>query len=193
MPADLLVPTDVAEANAAMDRQAAEATRHIAEAARLGEDLRHIDPYLSLHWVPEDATEFDDPGRWHVKKEIPGDFDEWWPLIGPNGEYREPGAWVLDVLTANDMWNPRVHRSRREAREKHREAKRRAKARDTEQRRDEMALANRAAKRIRGDAGMEKRTDLLLPPSVAAEREAKVKAEQARRLASVDEKRGEPA
>lgn len=183
MPADdLLIPLDPAEANARMEEQS---VRDIAEAARLTEELRRIDPGLSLHWVPEDATEFDDPGRWHVKKEVPGDFDEWWPLLGEDGAYKEPGAWIFDALSANDMWNPRVHRSKQEAREKHRQAKQRAKAREAEQRQDEMALANRAAKRIRGDGGMTKRTDLLLPPAVAAER--KVKMAEAERKAHEEE------
>lgn len=172
----LAIPSEILEANAQMER---EAVKDIAEAARWTDELRRIDPSLSVVWVPEEAINFDHPARWHLRKQIPGDFDEWWPLETPEGGYRAPGAWLLDALSAADMWNPRVHRSKQEARQKHREAKRRAKARETEQRRDEMALANRAARRIKGDAGLTKRMDLHLPPEIAAERQQKREAERA--------------
>jgi hypothetical protein len=162
----------------------------IAEAARWTDELRRIDPSLEVAWVPEQATEFDNPGRWHLRKRIPGSFDEWWPLLTDAkdvaagrarevGAYKAPGPWLLETLTANDMWNPRVHRSKQEARAKFREAKRRAKVTEAEQRQDEMALANRAARRIRGDSGMTRRTDLQVPKSIAAERKMQRDAERA--------------
>lgn len=172
----LAIPEEIRQANAQMER---EAVRDIAEAARWTEELKHIDPSLSVVWVPENATNFDNPGRWHVRKAIPGDFDEWWPLLEqPGDRYKGPGLWLLEALKANDLWNPRVHRSKQEARDKHRRAKVRARAREQEQRRDEMALAYRAANRVRGDAGLTKRTDLLVPPVIAAERKAKREAEK---------------
>lgn len=171
------IPRDILEANAEMER---EAVKDIAEAARWTDELRRIDPTLSVVWVPEEATNFDHPGRWHLRKQIPGTYDEWWPLLTESGGYRAPGSWLLDNLTASDMWNPRVHRSRKEAREKHRQAKLRARAREAEQRQDEMALAHRAANRIRGDAGLTKRTDLILPPAIAEEKKRKREAELAR-------------
>lgn len=171
----LALPSEILAANAEMER---EAVKDIAEAARWTDELKRLDPHLSVVWVPEEAANFDDPGRWHLRKQIPGDYDEWWPLLGPNGEYRAPGSWLLDTLSANDLWNPAVHRSKQEAREKHRRLKVRAKEREREQRRDEMALANRAARRLRGDSGFTKRTDLLVPPVIAAERKAKREAEK---------------
>lgn len=191
---DPLIPghagSAVAEAqatNAAMERQS---IVDIAEAARWTEELRRIDPSLTLVWVPETATQFDDPGRWHIRKKLAGDYDEYWPLLTDaedvargaaqrEGMYKAPGSWVLDALNANDMWNPAVHRSKQEAWRRHREAKERAKVREAEQRQDEMALANRAARRIKGDGGMTKRTDLLVPRAVAEERLRKRAAEKA--------------
>jgi hypothetical protein len=189
---DLLVPGHVANAghesvNAAMERQS---VSDIAESVRWTEELRRIDPSLEVTWVPEQATEFEHPARWHVRKRIPGDFDEWWPLLTDAkdvaegnarevGAYKAPGSWLLHALTAADMWNPRVHRSKKEARAKLREAKTRAREREAEQRQDEMALANRAAKRIKGDGGLTKRTDLLVPKSIAEERKRKKDAERA--------------
>lgn len=170
------IPSDILEANAQMER---EAVKDIAEAARWTEELKRIDPSLSVVWVPDVATNFDNPGRWHLRKQIPGDYDEWWPLLTETGGYKAPGSWLLDTLSASDMWNPRVHRSKKEARAKHREAKRRAREREREQRQDEMALAARAANRINGDGGLTKRMDLHLPPDIAAERKAKREAERA--------------
>lgn len=174
----LLLPADAAaeEVNAAL----AEIARCDTElAVHWTAELKRIDPSLSVEWVPEQAVEFDNPGRWHVRKQIPGDFDEWWPLLGENGAYREPGSWLLEALTASDMWNPRVHRDKQEARERHRQAKVRAREREAEQRQDEMALANRAARRLRGDSGMTKRTDLLVPKAIAEERRRKKAEEEA--------------
>lgn len=171
----LAIAIDPAAANAAMVRQVQE---DAAEARYWNEELKRIDPTLSLVFVPANATEFDHRDCWQLRKEIPGEYDEYWPLLTDEGGYKAPGSWLLDALTANDMWNPRVHRSRQEAKAKHREAKRRAKEREAEQRQDEMALAHRAAKRLKGDSGFTKRTDLILPPAIAAERKAQREAER---------------
>jgi hypothetical protein len=154
----LILPESVAyaEINAAMESQASEQE---GLARRWTQELKRIDPTLSVEWVPEQADEFDYPARWHVRKRIPGSVDEWFPLVGPQGQYREPGAWILDEFQANDLWNPRVHRSKQEAKEKLRETKARAKKLASEQRVDEMALAHRAAMRVKGDGGMTRRMD----------------------------------
>jgi len=171
----LAIALDPAAANAAMARQV---QADADEARHWNEELKRIDPTLSLVFVPWNATEFDHRDCWQLKKEIPGEYDEYWPLLTEDEKYKAPGPWLLDALTANDMWNPRVHRSKQEARAKHRAAKERARAREAEQRQDEMALAHRAAKRLRGDSGFHKRTDLILPPAVAAERKARREAER---------------
>lgn len=173
---DLLIPNHIAHerVNAAM---AGQADAHMAEARHWTHELKRIDPTLSVAWVDVRATEFDHPGRWHVRKEIPGNYDEWWPLLRgavggtPPDGYIAPGAWILEQFQASDMWNPRVHRNKREAKDKLREAKRRARALEAEQRQDHMAEAHRAAKRLRGDAGFKTRTDkkrqgagIVLPP-----------------------------
>lgn len=145
----------VAEINARMEQQASEQE---ARARYWTAELKRIDPTLSVEWVPEQADEFDYPARWHVRKRIPGGVDEWFPLVGTHGEYREPGSWILDEFQANDMWNPRVHRSKQEAKEKLREARTRAQKLESEQRVDQMAEAIRAARRVRGDGGMTKST-----------------------------------
>lgn len=130
-------------------------------------ELRYIDPYLSLARIGDNAdprTGFL-PGCWYIRKRIPEGSDEWMPLIGgegepDEGEYREPGPWILDLLNENDMWNPRAHRNRAEAKQKLRDAKTRARALEREQRHDEGLLGLRAVKRLRSEKGLTQRTDL---------------------------------
>lgn len=129
------------------------------------EEIKRIDSTLEIVRAKDNCTDPDLlPGRWYILKPVPDSVDAYIELPRP------PGSWMYDWLNAADMWNPRVHRSRREAREKLRAAKLRARQHEAEQRQDEMALAHRAANRIRGDSGMKTRTDLKLPKKIAAER-----------------------
>lgn len=134
-------------------------------------ELRRLDPTLRVGRASENATDPDlIPGKWYLEKEIPGSVNEYLQLPRP------PGAWLFDWLTAADLWNPRVHRSRKEAKEKFREAKVRARALEAEQRRDHMAEGFRAASRMKGPSGMHRRNDLKLPPAIAAERKKAIEA-----------------
>lgn len=156
---DLLVPRRIAEEEQAAQINA-EIEAQVEARGILAEDLKRIDPTLDVVWVGEGADDPEVvPARWHIRKRTAGSIDAYIPLVGPDGEYREPGPWVLDWLTAADLWNPQVHRSRQEAKERRRDAKVRAIKREEEQRKDEMMVAGRAARRIRGDSGMTTRTD----------------------------------
>lgn len=174
----LLVPSRIAderladEINAEVDRimEAAFHPDHGLQAA-----LRAIDPTLSLFLMPEnvDPEEWR-PGYWYVRKRVTPPPDEFFCLEGPGGERIQPGLHVLDMFRGADLWNPRVHRDRQEAREKLRRQKVRAKQLRAEQRIDEGAIAGRAAKRVAGEGGMTKRawgrgregSKLILPAGV---------------------------
>jgi hypothetical protein len=113
------------------------------------EEIKRIDPSLSIVRAKDHATDPDfKPGHWYMLKHIPESVDAYIELPRP------PGAWLYDWLSANDMWNPRVHRSKQEARDKLRAAKTRARKLESEQREDVMAEAISAARRMRGDGGM---------------------------------------
>jgi hypothetical protein len=121
------------------------------------EELRRIDPYLTLVWVAKCDHPDLVPHCYHIRRNVPDGADEYWPLIGDNpGERREPGSWMLEELKANDMFNPRVHRSKREAAERRRQAKVRAKQTEEEQRVDEMTVDAAAAYRLRGPSQLTK-------------------------------------
>ncbi len=137
------------------------------EAKLWTKELQHIDPTLELRRAGPTADDPElEPGQWVIRKKVPGDVDAYIAL--PAG--RPPGSWILEWLSANDLWNPQVHRDKKEAKRKMREAKQRAEKLRREQRRDEMELAARAAQRIRGNGGLTQRTDLKVPPQIAKER-----------------------
>src|ERR1041384_2699472 len=83
-----------------------------AEAKLWTKELQQIDPTLELRRASPSASDPElEPGQWVVRKKIPGDVDAYIPL--PPG--RPPGSWILEWLSAADLWNPRVHRDRKEA------------------------------------------------------------------------------
>lgn len=156
-----LILPESAEVAAWKAEQALQVESKVREMEHWDEELKRIDPSLSLIVAKPGSEDVGLlPGRWHVVKEIPGAPDEYWPLVGPNDSYREPGAWVLDEFNANDLWNPAVHRNKKEARQKIVEARARAKRLLAEQRVDELDFQARAARRVKGEGGLTKRTDL---------------------------------
>lgn len=155
----LLVPQSVADEAALINAEMREQV-YTEYGQHWTEEIRRIDPNLSVVRAKDNSTDPDLlPGRWYLLKRIPGSVDAFIELPRP------PGAWMYDWLQANDLWDPRVHRSKQEAREKFRAAKTRATKLEAEQRQDHMAEAHRAARRLRGDSGMYQRTDLKGKPT----------------------------
>lgn len=82
-------------------------------------DLENIWPGMRLVWchdpAPVEAVAMGArPGRWGIllpsQTGGPGSVK---PLLADDGEgYVEPGAWVFDMLRAQDWWNPEVRRDR---------------------------------------------------------------------------------
>lgn len=156
-----LILPESAEVAAWKAEQALQVESKVREMEHWDQELKRIDPGLSLVVAkPGSEDEGLMPGRWHVCKHVPNGPDEFWPLVGPNDEYREPGGWILDEFNANDLWDPRVHRSKREAKQKLSEARARVKRLYNEQKADEMKLAYEASQRLRSEAGLKERTDL---------------------------------
>jgi hypothetical protein len=156
-----LILPESAEVAAWKAEQAEQVESKVREMEHWDRELKRIDPSLSLIVAKPGSEDVGLlPGRWHVQKHIPNAPDEFWPLVGPNDEYREPGAWVLDEFKASDLWDGRVARDKKELKRKLREAKVRAKELLREQRTEEVEFQARAARRVRGNEGLTKRTDL---------------------------------
>lgn len=135
--------------------QEARVDEEFHEAERWNRELKRIDLELSLVWVGEQPFSSQVAERFHIRKRVPGGLDGYIPLPP-----RPLGPWLLDTLREADMWDERVRGEKRTREGKIEEAKRRALALEEEQSEDEARLAVRAAKRLRGDSGMQVRTDL---------------------------------
>jgi hypothetical protein len=68
--------------------------------------LKEIDEQLSLVWVHEESPPYPgiQPGRWHIKRRVPGSVDIYIPITGPSGEYMEPHSGILEELQRRDLW-----------------------------------------------------------------------------------------
>lgn len=128
----------------------------IAVADHWNTELRKIDPGLSLVLGRDNAEGYEvQASHWAIRKKVPGSVDEYIILQGPDGQYREPGSWMLEMLQGADMWNDKRRHERKEIQRRVTEAKERAYATEKEQRLDEAELAVRAAKRLRDPRGFE--------------------------------------
>lgn len=102
--------------------------------------LEVVDPYLQLVWCPDPAP-FEavaagaSPGRWHIARHNPGAPMSLIALETDDGGFREPGAWVFDMLAGSDLWDDRVVRDRER------------KVRDLEAQRDAREARERAERR----------------------------------------------
>ena len=148
-----LILPESAEIAAWKAEQALQVEAKTQEIEHWDRELKRIDPGLSLV-VAKPGSEDTGllPNRWHICKYVPDGPDEYWPLVGPDDSYREPGGWMLDELKASDLWDPRVFRDKKEARRKLHEAKVRAKELLREQAQDEYKASLTAMGRLRGDS-----------------------------------------
>lgn len=115
-------------------------------------DLKSVDHRLQLVWCPdpapvEAAAAGAQPGRWNLVRHNEGAPISCIPLVGENGEYREPGSWVFDMLRRSDLWNPAVTRDRKRAERELKGAKERREQLETEERRERMLDSWKAVSR----------------------------------------------
>lgn len=167
---NLLVPESV-EAERINAEIESQVDAQIEAAQHWNRELKRIDPGLSLVLGKENADDMElRAGYWAIRKVVPGSVDAYIVLQGPDGQYREPGSWMLEMLQGADMWNDRRRHEREEIKRRIQISKERAYETEKEARLDEAELAVRAAKRLRGPEGFEKRTDLKGHASRSAKR-----------------------
>lgn len=131
-------------------------------AQRLEKELKSMDERLEVVFVDPESAKLDPsergmgvvPGRWHVVRRNPDTVDSWFPIMGPASEYRDPELKVAEDMKKADLWRPGALKELRDHQAKQIAEKEKKKELEKEQRRDEMAVAARAAKRMNGDAGM---------------------------------------
>lgn len=132
----------------------------------LERELRELDDRLRVIFVDPRAGELPPaqrgpgliPGRWHLKL-LTHPRNEYFPITGPDWEYREPELAIVEEMKARDLWRRGALEEIRKAEDDEERLVARAALLDREQGEDEVALAYRAAKRVRGDGGEHRRTD----------------------------------
>ena len=76
--------------------------------------LQQIDEFLQLVRIAENATTDGlTPGYWHVFRMKPGvPATNVLTVEFPDGSYREPDSWMVNMLESKDWQNPRVWQAR---------------------------------------------------------------------------------
>jgi hypothetical protein len=166
-PAGLHVPISREERMRALDarREQMEAADN-SKGQPLERELRTIDDRLRVVFIEPRAGELHPrergpgvvPGRWHVKL-LTHPQNAYFPICGEDWVYREPDLALVEELKKRDLWRRGALEEIRNAEEGAERARIRAELLEGEQREDEVALAYRAAKRVRGDGGEHRRTD----------------------------------
>jgi len=105
------------------------------------------------------------PGRWHMKL-LTHPVNAYFPITGPDWEYRDPDLHFAEEMKARDLQRSGALEEIEDAEDQRERDAIRAELLEGEQREDETAMAFRAAKRVRGDGGELRRTDLGNAPHV---------------------------
>jgi hypothetical protein len=131
----------------------------IAEGARLERELKTIDERLEIGFVEERSPEYPGvvPGRWHVIRHNPDAPTSFMPIIGAEGEYVDPSFQIIEKLKENDLWKTGAVKTLMENYNQKWENKRKARDSDKESMKEQGAHVFRAAKRVAGEGGMERR------------------------------------
>lgn len=128
---------------------------------QINAELQQLDPYLELVWIGPNAERGlipgIEPGRWHIRRTPPDLIHSYWPVMGPDGEYAEPTMKLIEDMKAADLWREGALQELRDRQV--REAEKRQKEADLarEQNLDAAKEDARAASRVFGVGGLEKR------------------------------------
>jgi hypothetical protein len=104
--------------------------------------LKEVDPHLELIFVPPNADPTVPgivPGRYMVMRHNPGAPPSLMVVEGPNGEFVEPGTRLVDEMREMDMWSPEAERDRKQRKARREYEAQKAKEREAEDRRNEIA------------------------------------------------------
>lgn len=138
--------------------------RQVGSARYIDRALRAKDPNLRLVFVKPDVAEWDLPlgavaGRWHVEVRSETFVSAYIPIVGRNGEYREPDVeGVLRLVGESDLHKPDIYRDKVEASQRRMDARKKASELEAEQHRHDMTEDFRAGKRLPGEGGFEKKS-----------------------------------
>lgn len=141
----------------AMNRLRAELTQASEQGRALERELQTLDPQLVVRYVGNIPPDHFSPGmvrnRWHIVKqgEFENQLDHYLPIVGPDLEYRNPEMQIVEDMKKADLWRDGALEKLFKERDRQVRAKEDAAKLKREQIQDEMALAYRSAKRVKGD------------------------------------------
>lgn len=165
-PAGLIVSISREERMRAIDARTEKLETGEPGGEALERELRLIDDRLRVVRIspragdlhPRERASGVVPGRWHVKL-LTYPRNVYFSITGPNWEYREPDLAFVEELKSRDLWRRGALEEIRRGEEEDERARIRQEILEGEQREDEVALAFSAAKRVRGEGGLFRRTD----------------------------------
>ncbi len=154
--------------NSRKERMRAWKTRHDSQARQLEKELKELDHRIEVDFVDPEAVRVPVaerapgllPARWHIiVRTGPGLDDHYFPIVGPNGAYRDPELSIVEEMKARDLWKQGVFEDLVKKGEREAERLRQQEITESEARVEQTAAAYRAAKRVAGDGGATKRFD----------------------------------
>lgn len=154
--------------NARRERMRAWRTKRDPMARALEKELKKLDRRIEVDFIDPEAAKVPAserapglcPARWHIiLRTAPGLDDQYFPILGPNGSYREPELAIVEEMKARDMWKRGVFDELMKREEKAAARARRQELTEGEARTEQTAAAYRAAKRVPGDGGLDRRND----------------------------------
>jgi len=168
-PAGLIVPVSREERMRAINALRERMEEEVGDdpkAQALERELRTIDDRFRVVRISPRAGELHPrergsgviPGPWHLNL-LTHPQNAYFPICGPNWEYREPELAIVEEMKERDLWKPGALEKIRTAEEEEESRRVRAAILEKEQGEDEVALAYRAAKRVAGDGGEHRRFD----------------------------------
>jgi hypothetical protein len=173
-PAGLHVPVSREERLRAIDALTEKMETGEAGGEALERELRQIDDRIRVVRIAERAGELHPrqrapgviPGRWHVKL-LSYPRNAYFALCGPDWAYSEPDLHWVEKFKEADLWRDGALEEIRKGEDEDERARARAVLLEGEQRRDQIAADWRALKRVRGDGGLDRRTDRGNAPHVS--------------------------
>ena len=101
-------------------------------------ELRRIDANLDMVWFGEQIPVGGVPNRYHLRIRPPVGPKTLIPITGPNGEFVEPGSAIYAKLAEGDLWNGEAERFRKRSQHEAERAAERKRAREAEDRQEEL-------------------------------------------------------
>ena len=158
----------VEDRNSRRERMRAWRGRIDPQARQLERELKTLDSRIEVDFIDPETAKLPPserapgviPARWHIiLRTGPGKDDQFFPILGDGGAYRDPDSAIVEDMKRRDMWRAGVFDDIMRAEEKAAAARARQMLTESEARVEQFASSYRAAKRVPGDGVEHRRND----------------------------------